>query len=133
MALPTRSSFNKQVHPRTLLVSGGLFVCSAGFVQLVQRVPLLVAVFRLEYLVVGVLVLSAVVAVRDDGLWRAWLFTFALAAGFGIHLAGIGITGRLPGPVFRVAWAGFVGAVAALSVGTLGGSLGLGLKRLSLD
>ncbi|TVT82090.1 hypothetical protein FQA18_20105, partial [Haloferax volcanii] len=64
-------------------------------------------------------------------LVRTWLFAFASAAGFGIHLAGIGITGASPGLVFRIAWAGLVGLSAALILGTLGGSLGLGIKRLS--
>jgi len=129
----TVAEFNEQVDPPTLLVAVGLFICSTVFVLLVPSVDFLVAVLRWKYLAVGLLLLSAVVAARDDGLWRAWLFTFALAAGFGVHLAGIGITGSLPGPVFRIVWGGVVGLAAALSVGTLGGSLGLGLKRLSTN
>lgn len=130
MALLPLSKFTTRIHPRTPLGSAGLLVCSAVFILLVSEVPFLVAVIRWEYLAVGLVCLSAGLAIRDGGLWRAWLFTFALAAGFGIHLAGIGITGSPPGPVFRIAWTGSVGAVAAVCLGTLGGLLGLGLRRL---
>ena len=133
MVFPTVSDFNEQVNSQTLLVSVGLFLCSAASPLLVSRIEFLVELLRLEYLALGIFFLSAVLAARDDGLWRAWLFTFSLAAGFGIHLVGIGITGALPGPIFRVAWAGFVGVGTALVLGTLGGSLGLGLKHLSTE
>lgn len=130
MVLPLVSDLSKQLRPRTLLVSLVVFVCSAIFFNFVSRVELLVSLLRWEFLALGLLVVSAILAARDDGLVRTWLFAFALAAGFGIHLAGIGITGASPGLVFRIAWAGLVGLSAALILGTLGGSLGLGLKRL---
>ncbi|AHZ24705.1 hypothetical protein E6P09_15300 (plasmid) [Haloferax mediterranei ATCC 33500] len=116
---------------QTLLVAVGLFSCSAVFFTVVSRVDLLVEIIRWEFLAVGLLALSALIAVRDGGLRRTWLFAFALEAGFGIHLGGVGITGKPPGPLFRVVWAGVVGLIAALILGTLGGSLGLGVKRLS--
>ncbi|ELZ79654.1 hypothetical protein C455_08717 [Haloferax larsenii JCM 13917] len=131
MALPTLSDLTRQRSAQVLLVSIGLCVCSAIFFASVSRVELLISVLRWEYLALGLLVFSAVLAARDDGLFRAWLFAFALGAGFGIHLAGIGITGGQPGPLFRIAWGSGIGLSAALVLGTLGGSLGLGVKRLA--
>ncbi|WP_241430641.1 hypothetical protein [Haloferax elongans] len=96
-----------------------------------SHVEVLVSVLRWEYLTLGLLVFSAALAARDDGLVRTWLFAFALAAGFGIHLAGIGLTGGRPGPLFRIAWGAVVGLSAALVLGTLGGALGVGVKRLA--
>ena len=70
-------------------------------------------------------------AVHDHSLRRVWLFTFALAAGFGIHLVGMGITGKMPNILFRVVWASIVGLATAAVLGTFGGLLGLVLQRTS--
>lgn len=115
---------------RTLLVAVGLFVCSATFFAVVPRFDPVVRILRVEHLAIGLFVASALVAAGGLGLRRTWVSVFALAAGFGVHLGGIGITGDLPGPLFRAAWAGVVGIVVASTLGVLGGSLGLGLRRL---
>ena len=85
---------------------------------------------RLEYFAVGLLAGSAVLARYDRNLRRVWLFNFAFAAGFGIHLVGMGITGEMPGLPFRILWAITVGLVIAAVLGTLGGVLGMGVSRL---
>lgn len=81
---------------------------------------------------VALVLATAIVAFRDGAPWRAWAFSFALAAGFGVHLGGIGITGELPGIPFRLGWAIVVGVVTAVTLGSLGGVIGLGVRRLSL-
>lgn len=88
---------------------------------------------RLEHFAVGLLAGSAVLTVRDHSLRCVWLFTFALAAGFGIHLVGIEITGEMPEVSFRILWAIIVGFVVAAVLGTLGGLLGMAISRLSTN
>lgn len=123
---------DRQTRLQTVLVAFGLFVCSAGFLAVVKRSELPVfQILRLEYLVVGLLAGCAVLAVHDHSLRRVWLFTFALAAGFGIQLVGMGITGAMPGILFRVMWASIVGLATAAVLGTLGGLLGLLFQRIS--
>ncbi|WP_396613776.1 hypothetical protein ACH9L7_18040 (plasmid) [Haloferax sp. S1W] len=116
---------------RTLFLAVVLFLGSTTFLTAVQRSDVLVGILRWEYLAGSLVVVSALVAVGDGGLWRAWAVTFALAAGFGIHLGGIGVTGKTPGLFFRVVWAAIVGVVTATTLGVLGGSAGLGIRRLS--
>lgn len=118
-------------HFQTVLIAIGLFVCSAGFLAMVKRFDLPVFLFlRLEYFALGLLVGSAGLAVHDQNLHRVWLFVFAFAAGFGIHLVGMGITGEMPDLPFRILWAGIVGLVTAAILGTIGGAVGLGLRRI---
>lgn len=116
---------------RTFLVAVGLFLCSTGFFAVVTRFDPVLRILRLEHLALLLIAASAAGAIHDHGLRRVWVFVFALSAGFGIHLGGIGLTGETPGPLFRVAWAGVVGFGTAIVLGTVGGSLGLILKRLS--
>lgn len=117
-----------------LVVAIGLFICSAGFLEIIKQSYLpsmVVDELRLEYFAVPLIGGCAVLAFHDRSLYRAWLVAFALAAGVGIHLVGLGILGELPGLPFRVFWAIVVGLVTAATLGTLGGILGLGLRRLS--
>lgn len=51
---------------------------------------------------------------------RAWLVPFAVGAGVGSALGGLGVTGDLPGVVDRIGWAVAVGVVTAL-VATMAG------------
>ena len=116
---------------QTVLIAIGLFVCSAGFLAVVKWFDLTVFQFlRLEYFAFGLLAGCAVLAAYDHSLRRVWLFTFALAAGFGIHLVGMGISGEIPGIFFRILWAIIVGFVVAAVLGTLGGLVGLSLRRV---
>ncbi|GAA5052455.1 hypothetical protein ACFFQF_24070 [Haladaptatus pallidirubidus] len=125
---------DRRDHFRTVLIAIGLFVCSAGFLSVVKWFDLTIFHFlRLEYFAIGLLVGSEVLAANDHSLRRVWIFSFALAAGFGIHLAGMGITGEMPGLPFRILWAISVGSVVAAVLGTLGGLLGMGLFRLSTN
>jgi peptidoglycan/LPS O-acetylase OafA/YrhL len=129
---PNSSGPDRQTRVQTVLIAFGLFVCSAGFLAGVKRADWTVFLFlRLEYLAIGLLAGCAVLAAHDHNLRRVWLFTFALAAGFGIHLVGMGITGEMPGILFRVVWASIVGLATAAIFGTLGGLLGLVLQRIS--
>lgn len=57
---------------------------------------------------------------------------FALAAGFGIHLGGIGIGGEMPGLPFRVLWAVMVGSITAAILETLGRDLRPDLRYLTV-
>ncbi|RBI59469.1 hypothetical protein DMJ13_22950 [halophilic archaeon] len=117
---------------QTYLLAIGIFICSAGFLTLIKAWDLsgISQVLRLEYFGVGLILASIALAFRDQGMKRAWIFVFAFGAGFGIHLVGMGITGEMPGLPFRVLWAGVVGAVTAAILGTLGGAIGIGLRRL---
>ncbi|KZN23163.1 hypothetical protein A4G99_16700 [Haladaptatus sp. R4] len=132
MSVLTSSLTDQRTRLQTVLITLGLFVCSAGFLVVVKRFDLPVFQFlRLEYLAVGLLTDCAVLAVQDQSLRRVWLFTLALAAGFGIHLAGMGIGGEMLGLTFRILWTIIVGAVVAAVLETLGGLLGLCLFRVS--
>lgn len=73
---------------------------------------------------------AAVNAARGGPLSRTVLIVFAVGAGVGVNLGGIGINEGLPGIPFRVAWAVVVGGVLALVVGAGGHALGRGLTRL---
>ncbi|KZN23438.1 hypothetical protein A4G99_14300 [Haladaptatus sp. R4] len=122
---------DRQTRLRDGLTAVGLFLCSAGFLAVIARFdPPVFRFLRLEYFAVGLLTGSAVLARYDRNLRRVWLFNFAFAAGFGIHLVGMGITGEMPGLPFRILWAITVGLVIAAILGTLGGVLGLGVSRL---
>lgn len=113
------------------LIAIGLFICSTIFFA---GVPLLTPIFQVlwwEYLALGLVAGSAVLTVREQELWRVWIYVFALGAGCGIHLGGIGIGGEMPGLPFRVLWAVVIGVVTAAILGTIGGVIGLGLRRLT--
>jgi hypothetical protein len=116
-------------HPFPIAI--GLFICSTIFFA---GVPLLTPMFRVlwwEYLALGLVAGSAVLAVREQGLRRVWIYVFAFGSGCGIHLGGIGISGEMPGLPFRVLWAVVIGFVTATVLGTVGGVIGLGLRRLT--
>ncbi|WP_231186742.1 hypothetical protein [Haladaptatus sp. DYF46] len=128
---PPTTISNPKKFIQTVCIALGLFVCSAGLLSAIKRFDLPVFRFlRLEYFALGLLIGSAVLAVRDQHLHRVWLFVFAFGAGFGIHLVGIGITGETPGLPFRILWAGIVGLVTAAIFGTIGGAIGLCLRRI---
>lgn len=116
-------------HPFLLAI--GLFIWSTIFFA---GVPLLTPIFQVlwwEYLALGLVAGSAVLAIREQGLRRVWIYVFALGAGCGIHLGGIGITGEMPGLPFRVLWAVVIGFVTAAVLGTVGGVIGLSMQRLT--
>lgn len=77
---------------------------------------------------------AAVNAARGGSLSRTVLVVFAVGAGVGVNLGGIGINEGVPGLLFRLAWAVVVGSVLALLVGGSGFVLGRGVawvrKRL---
>lgn len=77
---------------------------------------------------------AAVNAARGGPLSRTALMVFAVGAGVGVNLGGIGINEGVPGLLFRLAWAVVVGSVLALLVGGSGFVLGRGVawvrKRL---
>jgi hypothetical protein len=119
---------------QTYLIAIGILICSVAFLALIEfwnPSATILQFHRLEYFGVGLIVASIALAFRDQGLKRAWIFVFAFAAGFGIHLVGMGINGEMPGLPFRILWAGVAGAVTAAVLGTVGGVIGLGLQRLT--
>jgi hypothetical protein len=128
---------------QTFLIAVGLFVCSAALFATIPRFssPFATPIHKFlytvvtflwwEYLALGLIAGSALLAVYDQGLRREWVFVFACGAGVGINLGGIGITGDMPGLLFRVLWAGLIGFVTAAILGTLGGLLGFTLRRMS--
>ncbi|WP_227374314.1 hypothetical protein [Haladaptatus halobius] len=67
---------------------------------------------------------------RRRSLRRAWTLAFAGAAGVGVNLGGIGLTGGPPSLVFWLLWAGGLGLAAALALDTVGFLIGAGLRRI---
>jgi hypothetical protein len=112
-----------------LRLAVGAFCLSAAGVAAVATVRPVAALVGLRSLAGGLAALSALLAARGGGLPRVWVVAFGLAAGFGVHLGGIGITGETPGIAVRLGWAVVVGVAGATALGLPGGGIGLGLRR----
>ncbi len=73
----------------------------------------------------------AVAAFYRESPEEALALGFAGGAGVGINLGGIGITGEVPGLLFRVLWAAGLGVAFGVVVGGVGFLLGTGLRRVA--
>ena len=73
---------NQRDHFRTVLITIGLFVYSAGFLTAVKWFDLTVFQFlRLESFVIGLLQGCVLLAMHDHILFRIWIFSFGFTAG----------------------------------------------------
>lgn len=119
-----------------------LFVVAAAAFAVVPRfeAPFASPLHRLLHSLVGVLwwewyvVALAGVAAASTFYRRsaseALALAFASGAGVGVNLGGIGVTGGVPGLLFRLLWAASLGVAFAVVLGGAGYLLGTGLRRV---
>ena len=91
----------------------------------------LVGVLWWEYYVVAIVVGIAAFAFYRRSAAGALALGFAVGAGVGINLGGIGITGETPGVLFRLLWAAGLGVAFGVALGGVGFLLGTGLRVLA--
>lgn len=78
---------------------------------------------------IGLIVVIALITIKMESLLVAWTFSYAAGAGLGINRGGIAITDGIGNPGFTLLWTFLLGAIIALTFGTIGYLLGISIKQ----
>lgn len=77
------------------------------------------------------LLLITVQAYFNEGIVISWMLAFVTVSGLVLNYGGVGIIGSGPGLLELVGLAIVGGAIAAVSLGTLGFGIGMALRRIA--